>query len=185
MENDKLQSSLLTQEAAIPLEYRYRTGLAASLIVGIGLVGITMLFSMGTIGLVIALSGLIAIALGMMGLVADPHGFIHSIGKRLIITDTALQEIDEKGQILWYIRPSEVKRVDSLPGRKVLPLVGHSEWRAEVWMIELRDGRKIRIPVWLLPGRGDRFKQRFESFLTFARSKSEPGTSCQNSCRVS
>jgi len=167
----EMQSESVSTETAIPIEYRYRTGLAATLCGGLALVGVMVLFGSGTTGLMLALLGLGATALGMMGLLADPHGFIYSVGKRLIITDEALQEVDEKGQVRWFIRPSEIKRVNSFPGRRVMPLTGRNEWRAEVWTLELSDGRIIRIPVWLLPGRGQRFKQRFDTFLTFARTR--------------
>jgi hypothetical protein len=38
------------------------------------------------------------------------------------------------------------------------------DMRAEVWLMALKDGGSIRIPVWLLPHRGERFKNRFETF---------------------
>ena len=151
-------------DSALPLEYRYSTILAACFFLGLGVLGLTIVFCSGAGSLVFALAGLALLAVGSMGLLADPRGFLHSMGRRLIVTDDLLQEVDEKLQIVWTARPEEIAGVETISRRRVFPAGLMQDWRAEVWQMALKDGGSIRIPVWLLPHRGERFKNRFESF---------------------
>lgn len=152
-------------DVALPLEYRYSTTLAACLFVGLAILGIMVLFGNGASAVVPALVGLAALAIGSMGLLADPSGFVRSMGKRLIITDDMLQEVDERLQVVWAIRPEEIAGVRTINRRRIFPAGIMNGWRAEVWLMALKDGGTVRIPVWLLPHRGERFKNRFETFV--------------------
>jgi hypothetical protein len=99
-----------------------------------------------------------------MGLLADPSGFLRSMGKRLVITDDLLQEVDEQLGVVWSLGPEEIVGVHTACRRRVFPWGIADDWRAEVWFIALKDGGTVRIPVWLLPHRGERFKNRFQAF---------------------
>jgi hypothetical protein len=147
------------------MEYRYSTGLAGLFFGGLAFLFGLLLFSGGGLALALAVLAVFSSIVGSMGFLADPTGFLHAMGKRLIVTDEQLQEVDEKSRIVWMLRPEEVSRVEEEPGRRVFPAGVADAWRSETWTVELRSGYRVRIPVWLLPGRGARFKQRFESFL--------------------
>ncbi|OYD14556.1 hypothetical protein CH330_08400 [candidate division WOR-3 bacterium JGI_Cruoil_03_51_56] len=149
----------------LPLEYRYNTRLAGALTGGtILLIGI-LFFGSGPFVLVLFLLALAGIAVGLFGLIADARGFIHSIGKRLVVTDEQIQEVDEKGQMRWQVRSEDILSVHVISNRPVFPLGMANRWCAEVWSLELQSGRILRVPVWLLPDRGRRFKQRLDAFL--------------------
>ncbi len=157
--------------SALPIEYRYNTWLAGCLVTGIFLMVLLVVCARGPFvvaGLVAALG---VTAMGAAGLFADPSGFMHSVGKKLIITDEELVEVDEKGRVRWRVVPDDIVDIRAVGLRAVFPgwLVGG--WRAEILEVVLRSGNGIRIPVWLLPGRGRRFKRRFDVFV--AQSESE------------
>jgi hypothetical protein len=151
-------------DSALPLEYRYSTILAACFFLGLGVLGLTVVLGNGAGALAFALAGLALLAIGSMGLLADPRGVLHSMGRRLIVTDDLLQEVDEQSQIVWTARPEEIAGVQTVSRRRVFPVGIMKDWRAEVWQMALKDGGSMRIPVWLLPHRGERFKNRFETF---------------------
>jgi hypothetical protein len=151
-------------DSALPLEYRYSTILAACFFLGLGVLGFTVVFGSGAGALAFALAGLALLAIGSMGLLADPRGFLHSMGRRLIVTDDLLQEVDEQMQTVWTARPEEIAGIQTVSRRRVFPAGIMKDMRAEVWLMALKDGGSIRIPVWLLPHRGERFKNRFETF---------------------
>jgi len=163
-------------DSALPLEYRYSTILAAFFFLGLGVLGLTVVFGSGAGALAFALAGLALLAVGSMGLLADPRGFLRSMGRRLIVTDDLLQEVDEQLQIVWTARPEEIAGVQTVGRRRVFPVGIMKDWRAEVWLLALKDGHSIRIPVWLLPHRGERFKNRFETFRKPPpRARPKPG----------
>jgi len=161
---------------ALPLEYRYTTWLAGCLYGGLALLGVLLMWGSGGFALVVALAALAASGVGSMGLLADPANFLHAAGRKLIVTDTAVQEIDEKGCVHWCARPDEILHVSVENCRLVFPWAGTAGWRAEVWVLLLKDGRRIRIPIWLLPGQGARFRQRFSTFLKYSRLRAAGGS---------
>lgn len=158
-------------ERALPLEYRYRTSFAGSLFAGVMiLIGIVVLGG-GRLNFFLLVLGLILCGYGLVVFSADPDGFWHSVGKRLIISDECLEEVDEEWRVRWVILPGEVKTVKKHLGRPVLPFGINQNWRVEVWEIFLKDGKRVKIPVWLLPEGGRNFKQRFETFLKFSTER--------------
>jgi len=163
----EFQSVTIVRNEAIPIEYRYRTGLAGALVGGVALLLASVVLVRGPVLLLLAGMAVVAVGVGVMGLLADPDGFVRSAGKRLVVDDNVLQEVDERGRVVWSIAPGQVERVRSVPGPRVFPFGGPGAWRAESWDIALDDGRTIRIPVWLLPHRGREFKQRFRVFVDF------------------
>jgi len=170
-EEVKILPAVTVPERAIPLEYRYRTVFAGSLFLGfIILIGVVVLGGGRISGFLLAL-GLGLCFYGLIIFVADPDGFWHSVGKRLIISDECLEEVDEEWRVRWVILPGEIKTVEKYLGRPILPFGIKKDWRIEVWKIVLKDGKSVRIPVWLLPENGRNFKQRFESFLAFSRQQ--------------
>ncbi|MEO0074152.1 MAG: hypothetical protein ABIK43_05795 [candidate division WOR-3 bacterium] len=159
---------MVAEFSAIPIEYRYRTDMVAAFIAG--LVGIVLLgFLRGLPAMLVGAVAVPALLYGAMGLVADARGLILAAGKRIIITDEAIQEVDEEGRIRWAIRPAEIDMVRTETGAPVCPFTGLCSWRVEYWRLVLKDGREVRVPVWLLPGRGERFRERLLGFLGPAR----------------
>uniref|UniRef100_A0A7C4GB89 Uncharacterized protein n=1 Tax=candidate division WOR-3 bacterium TaxID=2052148 RepID=A0A7C4GB89_UNCW3 len=149
---------------AIPLEYRYSTGLLGVFAAGSALSLLALFVMRGPVAVLLVLVALPMLLFGIVGMSADPSGIIRSAGKRLVIDDRLLQEVDELGRVKWSIAPGQVQDVRKEAGRPVLPL-GAGSWRAESWHVVLDDGRIVRICVWLLPDRGRQFKQRFQSFI--------------------
>lgn len=142
------------------MEYRYHTGLAGSLLAGALALCAALLVASGPLSIALVLSGIAVAVPGLCGLAVDARGVLRSAGKRIVVTDEEIEEVDEYGRVVWLVRPSEVRRVGVQPGRPVFPL-RRVEWRSEAWELHLSSGSRIRIPVWLLPGRGARFGARF------------------------
>lgn len=156
----------LLEYSAIPVEYRYRTDMAAALVAGLS--GSFLLISLhGLFAVIVGVVSVLAVIYGTMGLIADARGLICYAGKRLVVADEAIQEVDEEGRIRWTIRSAEIDFVKPEIGPPVNPFSGQYGWRVEYWRFLLKDGRSIRVPVWLLPDRGKRFRQRYESLLGF------------------
>lgn len=175
-ENVKTFPRGYTPESALPIEYRYRTGFTGSLFAG-GLILIaSVIMGNGNFSVVFVIIGLILSIYGLVVFFADPEGIWQSTGKRLIINDECLEEVDEEWRVRWVVLPTEVKSVEKHLGRAVLPFGVNREWRVEVWDVVLRDGKCRRIPVWLLPKGGRNFKQRFETFLLFGRRQIKEAT---------
>ncbi|MGQ9678055.1 MAG: hypothetical protein ACUVUD_02085 [bacterium] len=130
----------------------------------------------GNLSGVLRIIGVILSIYGLVGYFADPEGTWHSTGKRLIISDEFLEEVDEEWRVQWVILPGEVKTVEKHWGRPVLPFGLNRDWRVEVWDIVLKDGKRRRIPVWLLPKGGRNFKQRFEIFISYGQQQSKERT---------
>lgn len=149
---------------AIPLEYRYNTGFLGALLVGAVLLLLGLFVFGGTLALMLAAVSLPALLLGVLGIMADPSGVVRSAGKRLVIDDDLIREVDEKGRLGWTIARRQIMDVREVSGRRVFPIVA-AGWKVESLDIVLDDQHVIRIPVWLLPGRGRRFKQRLRTFL--------------------
>lgn len=168
-ENAKTLPLVNRAEHALPIEYRYRTGFTGSLFAGLLILIAKVVMGNGNFSGVFIIIGLILSIYGLVGFFADPEGVWQTAGKRLIISDEYLQEVDEEWRVRWVVLPGEVKSVEKHLGRAVLPFGVNRDWRVEVWEIVLRDGKRRRIPVWLLPQRGRNFKQRFETFLLFGR----------------
>ncbi|MBM3314703.1 hypothetical protein FJY71_02510 [candidate division WOR-3 bacterium] len=158
-------------DSAIPLEYRYRTSMSGALVAGLAGLAVALVFVRGSPALLLGAVSLWGVVYGAMGLIADARGFTRSAGKKLIITDDMMQEVDERGRILWTIRPTEIDAVRPQKGPRVYPFSGDDGWRAETWVFMLKDGREVAVPVWLLPDKGRRFRQRFENFIAFARRR--------------
>ena len=89
---------------ALPLEYRYRTGLAACLFGGLAMLTCIIFFGSGALSFVLAMASLLLVLVGLAALLADPAGFLHSMGKKLIITDDVVQEVDEQSRVRWQLR---------------------------------------------------------------------------------
>ncbi len=158
-------------EQALPLEYRYQTKFAGSLTAGGLLLVWVLLIGAGALSPVVIFLGLLLVFFGLIGFLADPDGVVRSPGRRLVITDYCLQEIDERARVRWVLTPREIKEVRKRSGRRVLPFVNRVDWQVEIWDIVLLDGKRVRVWVWLLPENGRRFKQRFETFLNFSRQR--------------
>jgi hypothetical protein len=156
-------------DRALPMEYRYRTDMSGSAVAGLAVLLGLLLFGRGPVAIGLGVPAVLAIAYGAFGLIADIRSLVRTAGKRVIITDDLLQEVDENGRIRWTIRPTEIDIVRPQKGPLVFPWSGPDGWRAETWTILLKDDRSITVPVWLLPDRGMRFRQRFENFVAFAR----------------
>lgn len=160
-------STRVPAEPALPLEYRYDTRLAALLFAGTVLVVLVLVSGRGVFAPILLLAAAAAVIPGVAALAADARGFLHSAGKRVVVADELIEEVDEQGRIQWLVRPHEIRDIEVSPGRPLL-----ISRRAEVWNIRLYSGTTVRIPVWLLPGQGRRFKQRFASF----RGRPGPGS---------
>lgn len=159
-------------DCAIPIEYRYRTGMAGALAGGAATLLVALALSHGVAALALVAVAVVGIGYGALGLVADARGVVRAAGRRLVVTDDALQEVDERGRVLWMLRPTEIDFVRPETGPRVFPWSGSNGLRVENWLFVLKDGDQHVVPVWLLPDRGRRFKQRYESFIGFARRSS-------------
>lgn len=168
---DGLPAGEVMPRGALPLEYRYRTGLAGCLFGGLVVLVYILLFGSGATAFVLALVGLLFALVGLAALLADPSGFLHSMGKKLIITDDVLEEVDEKSCVRWQLRCGEVSAMRVSGGAAVLPWSGDRGWHAERLVLATGDGRIYRIPVWLLPRRGTTFLVRLESFMARGRGE--------------
>ncbi len=164
--------------AAQPHEYHYSTRLGACLFGGLAVLLALAAWGSGGLALFWALLALLVTGLGAMGLLADPGGFLHALGKRLVVSELSIQEVDEKAQVRWFLRPDEVVRVEVRPGRAVFPWSGTSGWHAEVWYLHLRSGERIRIPVWLLPDRGAQFRRRFAELVPACQGTAASSARC-------
>lgn len=156
---------------ALPLEYRYRTGLAGCLFGGLVVLTYIFFFGSGAPAFVLALVALFFTLVGLAALLADPGGFLHSMGKKLIITDDVLEEVDEQSCVRWQLRCGEVSAVRVAGGAAVLPWSGNREWRADGLVLATADGRTYRIPVWLLPRNGASFLARLDAFMARGRGE--------------
>jgi hypothetical protein len=153
-------------DSAIPIEYRYQTRFAACLYGGAAVLVAMLLFGNGVGALLLVLGCVPLIGAGLAALLADPSGFTQTMGRKLIITDSTLEEVDERHEVRWQLRRGEVVEVAESPGNAVLPIPGADNWRADAIILWTGDGRSFRIPVWLLPHRGLGLRHRLESFLT-------------------
>jgi len=158
------------RDSALPHEYRYSTRLGLCLFGGVAVMVALAAWGSGGLALSWALLALLSTALGAMGLLADPAGFLHALGKRLVVTGASVQEIDEKAQVRWFIQPYEVVRVELVRGRPVFPWSGPRGWHVEHLLLHVRGGQHVRIPLWLLPERGAPFRKRLAELL-----QSDPG----------
>lgn len=156
--------------AALPIEYRYQTGLAACLFGGLGGLALLLFAGRGTGALLLAapLCGLVLY--GLAALLADPSGFVNSMGKKLIVTDYVIEEVDEFANVRWQLRCGELAGVRTVLHRPVLPGIS-DRWSAEALELLTGDGRSFRIPVWLLPRRGIAFRYRLEDFIARGRGE--------------
>ena len=152
-------------DAPMPLEYRYGTGIAGLLAGGLALILLAGFFLEGTARLLVLLPAALSVVLGLSGFVVDPSGCIGSLGRRIVVTDATLEEIDEKGRIRWCFAPGDVLGINVERRHTFFPWRRPGGRRVEIWHVELRNSRAVRIPVWLLPDMGGAFKRRFDSFL--------------------
>lgn len=152
-------------DAPLPLEYRYGTGIAGLLTGGSALLLLAGFFLEGGVRLLVVFPAALGIGLGFLGLMVDPRGCIGSVGRRLVVTDAILEEVDEKGRIRWCFSPGDVLAVKVERRRAFIPWRRTTGRHAEVWYVQLRNRPAVRIPIWLLPDLGGGFKQRFNGFL--------------------
>ena len=155
----------------LPLEYRFRTGLAGCLFGGLLILASIILFGSGALYFVLALASLLLVMVGLAALLADPAGFLHSMGKKLIITDDVIEEVDERSRVRWQLRCGEVTAMRVAGGRLVLPWPIDRGWRANGLVLGTSDGRTYRIPLWLLPRNGASFLARLDSFMARGRGE--------------
>jgi hypothetical protein len=158
-------SEFALPDTALPMEYRYKTWMAACLYGGAALLAWLLFFTAGPLSVLLALVSLVGVGIGLMGLFADPAGFMHAVGKKLVVTDGVLEEVDENARVLWQVRPAEIAGIHTANCRTVFPGTRTDGWRAEVWVLTLHDGSAIRIPLWLLPNRGERLKERLTELM--------------------
>lgn len=150
--------------SALPIEYRYGTGLLGILVAGAGLLLSALLLMDGPVATVSILVSLPLLLFGVIGIAADPIGVVRSAGRRIVIDDQLMQEVNETGCVVWSIAPGQVAEVREVPGRSLF-VRGALGRCAESWDILLGEGRVVRIAVWLLPHGGREFKQRFRAFI--------------------
>jgi hypothetical protein len=131
-------STLPGRESALPLEYRYSTRLSGCLYGGLALFAGLVVFGTGVQAFMLAAAGLLCASVGAAGLFADPSGFLHSFGRKLIVTDGTLQEVDEQFRVHWSVRPEEIAVFRDAPGRTIFPLSRGREWRADALELVLQ-----------------------------------------------
>ncbi|MEO0078338.1 MAG: hypothetical protein ABIK86_04985, partial [candidate division WOR-3 bacterium] len=148
------------RDAALPHEYRYTTWLGVCLFGGLAVLVALAAWGSGGLALCWALLALLGIGVGAMALLADPRGFLHALGKRLVVTNSFVQEVDEKDQVRWFVQPYEVVRVELVRGRPVFPWSGPNGWHVETLFLHVRGSRPVQIPLWMLPERGASFCRR-------------------------
>ncbi len=153
------------RDSALPHEYRYSTWLGICLFGGVAVLIALAAWGSGGLALCLALLALLSTALGAAGPLADPAGFLHALGKRVVITGNSIQEVDEKGQVRWFVQPFEVVRVELVRGRPVFPWAGPNGWQVEHLVLHVRGGQHVRVHLWLLPERGLPFRKRLAELL--------------------
>jgi len=158
------QFHIRSPETPLPLEYRYSTRYQCRVAGGIALTAAGTLAG-GVWGLAVGILGVLLTLTGLPGFFADPRAFVHTPGHRLVVTDDCIEEIDERGRVCWRFLPAELLAVRVV--RRTTGRTGRGQ--RETWLVELRERPRVKIPVWLLPGEGSRFRARFENLIRYAR----------------
>ncbi len=157
----------------LPAEYRYKTNFLGSIFIGGAIIGWLLLLGGGVFTILLTIIAIGCLLYGCIGILADPEGVICSAGRRLVITDACLQEIDEKANVRWVILPQEIKAIERKVKGRIPNLLLQKELTLEIWDVILVDGKRIRIPVWLLPDGGKGFKLQFDLLIYARRTKQD------------
>ncbi len=165
----------VVNDAQLPDDFRYKTNFLGSFFFGVMVIGWLVVFGAGVFSVPLAIIGVWCCVYGCLGIFSDPVNVLRSAGKRLVITEGCLQEIDEKANVRWVVMPNEIKEVVKRNKGQVPLWPLQKDIAVEVWELVLVDGKRITIPVWLLPEEGRGFKLRFQAFRGSCRKSSKTG----------